>query len=458
MRGLKHRLPETRRGLLVAVFVAVALVLGGGGTPSAVAEIVVQLAFAGAMILWIWWARDGAAEVRRIPRMLLALAGIVIVLPVLQLIPLPPSLWQAFPGRDLMVDALAQVDEAESWRALSVAPFATLAALLALISAVGTMLAVSTLDRKDQRFLIGLTAVLALAGAALGVVQMASGPGAFRLYEISHDYWLTAFYANRNAAVDFLLIGMMALTVWLASVARRRPLVPSDTGIFLILQAFLLLAVVLTGSRAGIALLPLVLLSQFAILRVAGVARKLSNGIAVVGGLVALFAAGALAFAGNARIGSVLARFDASGDTRFDLWQDTLTAIGDFWPIGSGLGSFSRAFLPSERFAVIDETFPNRAHNDYLEFLLEAGLAGAAILFAAVVLLAMLARKAWQTSPDRRPTTVFALGILMVIGLHSLVDYPLRTMALACLAGVAAGLLGGLAREEPDGRAMDGKQ
>ena len=457
MRSLKHRLPGTRRGLLVSAFVVVALVLGGGGTPSAISEILVQLAFAVAVILWIWWA-DESAEVRRIPRMLLALAGIVIVLPVLQLIPLPPSLWQALPGRDLMVDALAQVDEAESWRTLSVAPFATLAALLAMIPAVGTMSAVSTLDRKDQRFLIAAIAALALAGAALGVVQMASGPGAFRLYEISHDYWLTAFYANRNAAVDFLLIGMMALTVWVASVARRRPLVPSDTGIFLILQAFLLLAVVLTGSRAGIALLPLVLLSQFAILRVAGVARKLSNSIAVVGGLVALVAASALAFAGNARIGAVLARFDASGDARFDLWQDTLTAIENFWPVGSGLGSFSRAFLPSERFAVIDETFPNRAHNDYLEFLLEAGLAGAASLFAAVVLLTMLARKAWQRSPDRRPTTVFALGILMVIGLHSLVDYPLRTMALACLAGVAAGLLGGLTREEPDGRAMDGKQ
>lgn len=166
----------------------------------------------------------------------------------------------------------------------------------------------------------------------------------------------------------------MALTILLPSVARRRPLVRSDIGIFAILQAVLLLAVVLTGSRAGIALLPLVLLTQFAILRVAGAARKLSNGIAVVGGLVALVAASALAFAGNARIGAVLARFDASGDTRFDLWQDTLTAIGNFWPVGSGLGSFSRAILPSERFAVIDETFPNRAHNDYLEFLLEAGL------------------------------------------------------------------------------------
>lgn len=458
MRGLKHRLPETRRGLLVSAFVAVALVLGGGGTPSAIAEIVVQLAFAGAAILWIWWARDNGAEVPRIPRFLVALAGIVIVLPVLQLISLPPSLWQALPGRDLVADALARVDEAQSWRALSVAPFATLAALLAMIPAVGTMLAVSTLDRRDQRFLIGLIGVLSLAGAALGVVQMASGPGAFRLYEISHDYWLTAFYANRNAAVDFLLIGMMALTVWLAGVARRRPLVRSDTGIFAVIQAFLMLSVVLTGSRAGIALLPLVLLTQFAILRVAGVARKLSNGMAVVGGLVALVAAGASAFAGNARIGSVLARFDASGDTRFDLWQDTLTAIGNFWPAGSGLGSFSRAFLPSERFAVIDETFPNRAHNDYLEFLLEAGFVGAAILLAAASLLAILSRKAWQTSPERRPTTVFALGILMVIGLHSLVDYPLRTMALACLAGVAAGLLGGLAREEPDGRAMDGKQ
>lgn len=458
MRGLKHRLPETRRGLLVAAFVAVALVLGGGGTPSAIAEIVVQLAFAGAVILWIWWARDSGAEIRRIPRLLFALAGVVIVLPVLQLIPLPPSVWQALPGRDLMEDALAQVDEAESWRALSVAPFATLAALLAIIPAVGTMLAVSTLDRKGQRFLIALIAALALVGAALGVVQMASGPGSFRLYEISHNYWLTAFYANRNAAVDFLLIGMMALTVWLASVARRRPLVRSDTGIFAILQFFLLLAVVLTGSRAGIALLPVVLIVQFTILRVAGVARKLSNGIAAVGGLVALVAAGALAFAGNARIGAVLARFDASGDARFDLWQDTLAAIENFWPVGSGLGSFSRAFLPFERFAVIDETFPNRAHNDYLEFLLETGLAGAALLLAASVLLAILAFKAWQTSPDRRPTTVFALGILMVIGLHSLVDYPLRTMALACLAGVAAGLLGGLARKEPDGRAMDGKQ
>ena len=77
--------------------------------------------------------------------------------------------------------------------------------------------------------------------------------------------------------------------------------------------------------------------------------------------LVAVFVAVALVLGGR-------------GDTRFDLWQDTLTAIGNFWPVGSGLGSFSRAILPSERFAVIDETFPNRAHNDYLEFLLEAGL------------------------------------------------------------------------------------
>ena len=107
---------------------------------------------------------------------------------------------------------------------------------------------------------------------------------------------------------------------------------------------------------------------------------------------MALAAAGALAFAGNARIGAVLARFDA----RFDLWQDTLTAIENFWPVGSGLGSFSRAFLPFERFAVIDETFPNRAHNDYLEFLLETGLAGAVFMFAASVLLAILTRKAWQ--------------------------------------------------------------
>ena len=429
------------------------MVFGGGGTPSAIAEVIVQLAFAACVLTWVWWAGGEAAHT--LPRSLGALAAAIVALPLLQMVPLPSSMWTAMPGRALVQDALAVVGAGSDWHAVSIAPFATLAALLAMVPAVGTMLAVGMLERQDRRFLVLMVAVLALAGTALGVLQMASGPGRFRLYEITHAEWLTSFYANRNAAVDSLLIGSLALTTWFAGIARRRPVTRNDAAIVLLLQLFLWTGIVLTGSRAGIALLPLVLLLQVAILHAAGIARGIAKGLALGGGALLLVAAGALFVADNTRLGAVLARFDFGRDARADLWQDTMTAVANFWPVGSGMGTFTRAFLPSERLIAIDQTFPNRAHNDYLEFALESGLAGVIVLLFAAFVVTRLAMRAWRLHPAQRPTVLFALGILMVIGLHSLVDYPLRTMALACLAGMAAGLLGAIAREREPGRELD---
>ena len=168
------------------------MVFGGGGTPSAIAEVIVQLAFAACVLAWVWWAGGEAAHT--LPRSLGALAAAIVALPLLQMVPLPPSMWTAMPGRALVQDALAVVGAGSDWHAVSIAPFATLAALLAMVPAVGTMLAVGMLERQDRRFLVLMVAVLALAGTALGVLQMASGPGRFRLYEITHAEWLTSFF------------------------------------------------------------------------------------------------------------------------------------------------------------------------------------------------------------------------------------------------------------------------
>ncbi len=190
-------------------------------------------------------------------------------------------------------------------------------------------------------------------------------------------------------------------------------------------------------------------------LRSTGVARQLSNGLAAAGALAALVAGAAVMFSGNSRLDSVLARFDASRDSRVDLWQDTLTAIGQYWPWGSGVGTFTRTFLPVERVETLDDLFPNRAHNDYLEFLLEAGALAPLILLAGLGCLAWLARRAWNAHRADRPAVLFALGTFMVIGLHSFVDYPLRNMAIASLAGVAAGLLGAIALNASGRQEMD---
>ena len=84
---------------------------------------------------------------------------------------------------------------------------------------------------------------------------------------------------------------------------------------------------------------------------------------------------------------------------------------------------------------------PNRAHNDFLEWAIEAGAAGLMVLAAAVAIVLCLGWRAWRRRPADRPQTTFALCTLAIIGLHSMVDYPLRSMALACIAGLAAGIL-----------------
>jgi len=74
------------------------------------------------------------------------------------------------------------------------------------------------------------------------------------------------------------------------------------------------------------------------------------------------------------------------------------------------------------------------------------------VLALGLVAIIWFGRKAWYCAPLERPVTLFALGTFAVISLHSIVDYPLRNMALAVMTGVAAGLLAGIARQGREGR------
>ena len=73
---------------------------------------------------------------------------------------------------------------------------------------------------------------------------------------------------------------------------------------------------------------------------------------------------------------------------------------------------------------------------------------GAVIVTVAGVLLAVIAAvllvaawRSWRDRPEERHLTVLGVVILLVPAVHSFVDYPLRSMALACLIGTGAGLL-----------------
>jgi O-antigen ligase len=131
---------------------------------------------------------------------------------------------------------------------------------------------------------------------------------------------------------------------------------------------------------------------------------------------------------------------DVNEETRFDVWGGIVQAIGAYFPVGSGIGSFVdvyRAFEPRE---LLRPTYLNHAHNDWLEWPMETGLPGLLLLVGGIVAFAVRAFKlffrAGTAGEDARLARVGAIFILL-LGLASVVDYPARVPVIGALAMLA---------------------
>lgn len=419
---------------LTFAYIPLLLMFGGGGSPAPLAELLCQALAAFTLLAWIWL--QGPASVGHRPALYWA-AGLIVAVPAIQLVPLPPGLWQALPGRDLLRETLALIGKEDTWRPLSVAPQRTAEALLSLLPPMLAMILVAGLSRSERFTLLKIIGGFALLSVAVGAAQLASsGWGPLHFYTGGEPGVLFGFQANRNAQVDVILIGALAaIAAWHVRAKTSRGAAGSLAAVVLVM----LLGAVLTGSRAGIALAPLALAWCVSLQpwRLPADSPLRQRSVPVLG---AIALAGLIAAVLQSRsIGRVLERFDFTGEYRPEIWRDTVYAIGQYWPLGSGMGTFTRVIGPAERLEAIGPTLPNRAHSEYLELLLEAGLPGALAWFAVAVLVIIGLRKALRSaSPGGLPQAVFAGGALTIVTLHSLVDYPLRSMALAGLVGVAA--------------------
>lgn len=454
-------LPEPGAWLAMAM-VAAALALGGGGTSNPLTEAVLQpvLALLCALPLLVPMLARGLGPV---PRAGWALAALVLVIPLLQLVPLPPALWHALPGRAPQVAALALAHADGAWMPWSMAPARTLASLVAMVPPVLVLLHVARLDLAGRIWTCVAIAAMGLVSMALGVLQISHAGGfTWSLYPFYNAGKIDGFQANHNAEADVLAIALMALGVacaaWLQGTSRR-------SGAWLVAGTGLMigmLALFLTGSRTGIALAPLAVIAFIAMLWPwlrAAMARLRRNGRRagrradrlVLAGLAAavlgLFVAGIAALTRLAAVGRVLDRFARLEDSRADIWADTLHAIGKVWPMGGGIGSFPVLFNAAERLETVRPPAAGRAHNEWLEWTLEAGLPGLVVLAALVGLLVWLLWNALRRDvfglqvTMRRASTLFACACLLLLGLHACDDFPMRTMSLAVLAAIAAAFL-----------------
>lgn len=443
---------DSLRAVLLAGFVFCALVLGGGGSPNPLTELVLQILFAGYAAWWLF-AQQEAGQPHGVDRTLVFALLLVLAVPVLQLVPLPPAIWTALPGREAALESLGLAGAAESWRPLSLTPYSTLAALLAMIPPVCVAFAMSRLSARRQRLVLAAVVGIGLLTALLGVLQVAAGDTRLNFYEASHRGWVTGFQANRNAAADVLLVAFLALALlarpYLLPESSAKGILSRKSSVFAAVGALALVlfaAIIMTGSRAGMALLVPTLLFATAILFVGpGTAPTLPKGRTMLIGIATMFGLSAvllwLAIDGGA-YARLAGRLGAIGsDIRPELWEDTWFAIKTYWPAGFGLGGFETAILPAEQLTFLDITRPNRAHNDYLELALEAGLPGLAVLLVVALALATIGVRSWRKAEENRPSLTFSLGTFCVLLLHSVVDYPLRSMAVAVLVAIATGML-----------------
>ena len=426
-----------RRLLTLAVFALVLAFAGGASRFDEDQQAIVRLA-AVAVLLISLWSLDLEPLVRR-PGLLLAAIGAYLLL-MLQLVPLPPTVWAGLPGHGPYA-AVANEAGAVRWRPLSLTPDLTLNALYALLPGTAAGVAALYLDRRQRIWLArGVVAIAALS-AVIGLIQTAGGDGALRLYRITSDDAPVGLLANRNHQAALLACALPFIGALLG--ARRRDAADPRLGLILALgtAAVLVLAIISTGSRMGLGLCLLGSLGGVAAFKAAGrrllPSRPAFRLTLAAGALVALAAVTLAA----ARSGALerLAHTNRVNETRVAMLDPLLTTARAFMPFGAGFGSFDSVFRHFEPNSLLSTIYMNQAHNEPMQLTIEGGAPALGLLAAfAGWWLWSGVKVARREGPSGGKALAIAWVTATAILLaSSLVDYPLRTPLLSALFAVA---------------------
>jgi O-antigen ligase len=425
--------------IAAGAYLVACLLLGGASAAGAAANALLQLAALG-LIVTLLWRRD--APLPREARGLLWIAGVFVVLTLITLIPLPPSLWAGLPYRDEIAAGFQLIGMPAPALPLSLAPPATIWSLLSLLPPAAMFLMVASLPNEERRRLaIPLLAVASLS-IVLGAFQLLGGTESpLRPYAVTNVGSPVGFFANVNHEGTLLLCSLPFMAYLAGRAAGRRSRSKRSGGaiISVAVGLFLTVGVAISGSSAGYGLFIPTALASLLIYRRAVVGRIGWSWTAGMAAVLVVFAVVALrgplsseAFAGD---------LSDQPTSRRMLAATTAKAIEDSFPVGTGLGTFQPVYRRYENPDRVTRQYANHTHNDYLEFVLELGLAGLLLILAFIAWWAMALVRVWRSEVPGAAIARAASVAIGVVLLHSIVDYPLRTSAIAAVVAFACALL-----------------
>lgn len=437
---------------LVAAFLVFCILFGGGALPYRLSETAVRLASLTVLFfaLSLWFR----TPVSKRPKWIIPFCIAPTLYFIAQLIPVPRGFWGNLGNSALPAPVFALLPYPPDWTTTSLAPTATRLALFGLAPPVAAFIATLFLDWRERRVLICVLTALGVVSVGLGFLQVAQGSESDLRFYTDTGPTPVGFFANRNHFAALLYSLLVMAIGWIAMLLKQRTAARGQSR-RVAFVAFAVTSVLLfsicqfvTNSRMGLALHGVALVLGYSMLLVPLTANVLFRRLrlaAAAGAALILFLFVFYGLAGMAD------RFDTAsqGSDRLNFALTTLEAAKSFFPVGAGMGAFGQvfdAFQPKEQ--ILPGLFVNHAHNDYAELLLETGLFGLLWMMAFIVWWTRSALQGRSVDfvtldgSDFDPTIIRRVGLL-VTGLllfHSLVDYPLRTEALAALFGFACAL------------------
>lgn len=412
------------RPVVAPAYLFLCLLLGGS-SQGIWANVFLRLAAIG-IIAWALLEYRHPLQPRAIRR-LLVLVGLALALGVIQLVPLPVSIWGSLPGREQFLEGFQLLGIPPRRLALSLAPYDSIATVLALLPPLGMLAAMIGLRGYSTNWLAAVLIAGTVGGVLLGILQVTSAnppTSAWYLYRQSNFGVATGFFANSNHMASLLLVSIPFIAS-LGATARERTMDMRLKSTMLALAGgglvVVILGLVLNGSLAGYGLgLPVVLASLLILVGPQSRFARIGLIATATVGVIAL----ALLWTTPVSRGAA-----TSVSSRQAILSNGVELVRDFGPIGSGLGTFEKVYRLTEDPASVDRYYINHAHNDYLELAIETGLPGIILM---LLFLAWWAQAVWAL---RSPAAdhfarAAAIGSAAIL-LHSMVDYPLRTAAMS---------------------------
>lgn len=424
---------------LFCAFLAVLWLAGGASRASVMGQVVVRfVAVAMLVVLALFGDRPAIARARPIWWLLFAMAGVAL----LQLVPLPPAMWQALPGR-AMFEA-ATFGGPQPWRPLSLVPSGTINALISLLIPLTVLWLAGTVRPEERRWLPGAILVMMMASCLLGLMQF-SGAGLNNPFINDSPGEVGSSFANRNHFALLLALGCVLIPNWMfADSHRARGRAVVGLGAMLLF----LLVILATGSRGGL-LLGVIALGMGLVIARRNIRRLLRRAPrwafpAVITVVVALIVGVVVLSVAADRAVSIQRVFDvdAGQDMRSQALPTVWAMTREYFPVGTGLGGFDPMFRIHEPFALLKPTYFNHAHNDLLEVVLEAGLPGMLLLLSALAWWGWATLRVWrgglrENGIDPMLPRIGSVMLLLIV-IASAFDYPARTPTMMALIVVAA--------------------